>query len=177
MTRNGEQAKRLLSAELEDLPIMILSRRLDLEAGERIYNNASKALETWLMYAQRYYQLRPNGTDSEHFGLHMLKNSEIRVSSDLNYENVTKEIRGDFLAGEARTDIAMRAFTDYDITIRLAGILYNQHKLNLEILKQVYQMSGPVNNEDSGGGNGLMMKLNRDSIEHLRRNSESCVVS
>ena len=51
MTRNGEQAKRLLSAELEDLPIMILSRRLDLEAGERIYNNASKALDTLLMYA------------------------------------------------------------------------------------------------------------------------------
>ena len=47
-----------------------------------------------------------NGTDSAQFGFLMLKTSEIRVSSDLNYDNVTKEIRGDFLAGEARTDIA-----------------------------------------------------------------------
>ena len=99
---NKQRAFFHRSAELEVLPIMILSGQLDLEAGKRICNNASKALETWLRYAQHYYRLRSNGTDSEHFGFLMLKNSEIRVGSDLNYEKVTKEIRGDFLDGESR---------------------------------------------------------------------------
>ena len=84
----------------------------------------------------------------------MLKTSEIRVVGDLNFVNVTKEIKNDFLAGEARTDIAVRSFTDDDITIRSVWIINNQHRHNLEILQQVYQMGGPVRNEDSGGGTG-----------------------
>ena len=63
------------SSELEDLPIMILSGQLELEEGKRICNNASTALDTWLRYAQGYFHLRPNRTDSEHFGFLMLKTS------------------------------------------------------------------------------------------------------
>ena len=95
----------------------------------------------------------------------MLKTSGIRVGPDLNYEAVKKEIRNDFLAREARTDIAVRSFTDDAITIRSVGILYNQHKLNLKILQQVYQMSGPVRNEDSGNNN----RGNDDSEQRLIR--------
>ena len=84
----------------------------------------------------------------------MLKGSEIRVGSDLNYENITKEIKNDFLPTEVRTDIAVRSFTEDDITVLSAAVIYNQNKLNLEILRQVYQMSAPANNDDSGGTGG-----------------------
>ena len=62
----------------------------------------------------------------------------------MNYAAVTKEIWNDFLAGEARTDIAVRSFTEDGITVRSVGIVYNQHKLNLEILQQVYQLNRPA---------------------------------
>ena len=45
----------------------------------------------------------------------------------------------------------MKNFTDEEITIRSVAIVYNQHKLNLEILKQVYQIICPGRDEDSGG--------------------------
>ena len=63
----------------------------------------------------------------------MLKGSEVRIGSDLNYEAIFKEIRNDFVAGEERTDTSVRSFTDDEIPIRSVGIVYNQHKLNLEI--------------------------------------------
>ena len=134
--------------------MMILSGQLDLEAGKRICDAATRTLEAWLQIAQRFYQLRPNSMDFEHFGILMLKGSEIKVGSDLIYENITKEIRNDFLTGEVRTDIAVRSFTDDDITIRSAAVIYNQNKLNLEILRQFYHMSAQGNNEDPGGANG-----------------------
>ena len=49
-----------------------------------------------------------------------------------------------------KTDTALNSYTDEEITIRTVGIIYNQHKLNLEILKQVYQINGPARNEDTG---------------------------
>ena len=101
--------------------------------------------------AQRFYKLRPSSSDLEHFGFLMLKNSEIRVGRELNHENICKEIRDDFLPTEAKTAIVARSFTDDDITVRSAGVIYNQSKQNLEILKQVYQMSAQASNEDAGG--------------------------
>jgi len=80
----------------------------------------------------------------------LLKGTEIRVGPNLNYAAVTKEIRNDFVAGEARTDIAVRSITDDEILVRSVGIVYNQHKLNLEILQQVHGLNQPVRNEDSG---------------------------
>ena len=74
----------------------------------------------------------------------MLKSADIRVGPDLNYGAGTKEIRNNVLAGEARTDIAVCSFTDEDITVRSVGIVYNYHKLNLEILQQVYQLNRPA---------------------------------
>ena len=61
------------SSEMEDLPILILSNQLELEAGKRICRDASTALDTWLRYAKRYFNMRPNGTDSEHFGFLMFR--------------------------------------------------------------------------------------------------------
>ena len=69
----------------------------------------------------------------------------------MNYEAITKEIRNNFIAGEERTGTAVSSFTDDEITIRSVGIVYSQHKLNLEVLKQVYQLNRPGRNEDSGG--------------------------
>ena len=53
-----------------------MSGQFDMEAGNRICNNATKALEAWLRIAQFIYQMRPNSTDSEHFGFLVLKGSE-----------------------------------------------------------------------------------------------------
>ena len=50
-----------------------------------------------------------------------------------------------------KTDTALNSYTDEEITIRTVGIIYNQHKLNLEILKQVYQINSPARSEDTGG--------------------------
>ena len=66
-----------------------------------------------------------------------VKGSEVKIGPNLNYEAITKEIN-DFVAGEERTDTAVRSFTDDEITIRLVRIVYNHQKLNLDILKQVY---------------------------------------
>ena len=110
------------SSELEDLPIMILSGQLELEEGKRICNDASTAPDTWLMYAKRYFHMRPYGTDELR-----MKGSEVRIGPELNYEAITKEIRNDFLAGEERTDTAVSSFTDDEISIRSVGIVYNQY--------------------------------------------------
>jgi len=84
----------------------------------------------------------------------MLKGMEVRVGPDLNHAAVAKEIRNDFAAGEVMTGTAICSFTDDGITVRSVGIAYNQHKLNLEILQQVYQLNQLVrgthgNREDS----------------------------
>ena len=83
----------------------------------------------------------------------MLKQSEIRVGSDSNYEMITKEIRGDFLPEEPRTDVTVRSFTftDDDNTIRSAAVINNQNRLNLNVFRQIYQMPAQGTNENSGG--------------------------
>ena len=79
--------------------------------------------------------MRPNSIDSEHFGFLMLKESEIRVGPDFNYEVISNEIRNKYLPGEVRTDVAVRSFTDDDITIRSAAVIYNQNRLDLDVLR------------------------------------------
>ena len=101
---------------------------------------ATRSLEAWLRVAKGFFQLRQNSTDSEHFRFLMLKGSEIRVGPDLNYEIITKEIRNDFLPGEVRSVVALRSFMDDDITIRNAAFIYNQNRLNVDVIRQVYQM-------------------------------------
>ena len=44
------------------------------------------------------------------------------------------------MPGEVRTDVAVRSFTENDITVRRAAVIYNPNRLNLDVLRQVYQM-------------------------------------
>ena len=64
----------------------------------------------------------------------------IKIGTDLNHVAITKEIRNDFGNGEVRTNTALNSYTEDQVTLRTVEIIYTQHKLNLEILKQVYQM-------------------------------------
>ena len=105
---------------------------------------ATKSLDAWLRVSKRF------STEREHFSFSMLKGSEIRVGPDLNYEIISKDIQKDFLLGEARTDIAIRSFTDDDISVRSAAVIHNQNRLNLDVLTQVYCMPDERENGVSG---------------------------
>ena len=78
----------------------------------------------------------------------------VRVGADLNYMAIVKEIKNDFAAGEARTDVALNSYTDEEATISSVELIYNQNVLNLEVLKQIYQLNSPARNDDTGGGRG-----------------------
>ena len=64
---------------MEDIPIMVLANQMDLDVGKTLYQEALTALDTWLMFANRYFHMRPNETDSQHFGFLMLKGTEVRI--------------------------------------------------------------------------------------------------
>merc|ERR1711915_212138 len=51
-----------------------------------------------------------------------------------------------------RTDVALNSYADEEATIRSVGLIYNQNRLNLEVLKQIYQLNSPNRNDDTGGG-------------------------
>ena len=62
---------------------------------------------------------------------------------------IVKEIKNDFAAGKARTDVVLNSNTDEEATIRSVGLIYNQNRLNLEVLKQIYQLNSPARNDDT----------------------------
>ena len=80
------------SSEMEDILIMVLANQMDLDVGKTLCKDASTALDTWLVYANRYFHMVPNETDSQHFGFLMLRGTMIKVGPDLNYVAITKEI-------------------------------------------------------------------------------------
>ena len=125
---------------------------------------ATKSLDAWLRVSKRF------STESEHGGFLMLKGSEIRVGPDLNYEIISKDIQKDFLLGEARTDIAIRSFTDDDISVRSAAVIHNQNRLNLDVLRQVYHIPDQRDNGVSGSAD-----RQGDEVEQrLRRAFKIC---
>ena len=65
----------------------------------------------------------------------MLKESEIRVGRDLNYDTVTKELRGVFLPNED--------------SIRSAGVVYNRKRENFQQDNTENVRDGGRNYEDT----------------------------
>ena len=78
----------------------------------------------------------------------------VKVGNDLNYLAIVKEVKNDYAAGEVRTDVVLNSYTDEEVTVRSVGLIYNQNRLNLDVLKQIYQFNSPARNEETGGGRG-----------------------
>ena len=72
---------------------MILSNHLEVDVGKTICQETSTALDTRVRYAKRFFHMKPNESNSQHFGFLMLKGTEVRIDFGLNYEAITKEIR------------------------------------------------------------------------------------
>ena len=136
---------------MEDIPIMVLINQMDLRVGKTLCQETYTAMDTWLEYANRYFFMIPNETEEQYLGFLMLSGTLIKLEPDLNYAAITKEIRNDFEYGEARTDIALNSYSENQVTLRSVAIIFNQHKANIEILKQVYQTNGAARNVDTGG--------------------------
>ena len=99
--------------------------------GKTLCQETSTALDTWLVYANKYFHMIPNNPQSQELGFLMLDGPMVKVA-------IMREIRNDFGAADVRTDTALNSYTDEEITITTVAILYNQYCLNLEVLKQVY---------------------------------------
>ena len=50
---------------MEDILIMVLTNQMDLDVGKTLCQEASTALDTWLVYANRYFLMIPNETETE----------------------------------------------------------------------------------------------------------------
>ena len=97
------------SGEMEDIPIMVLTNQLELDVGKTLCQETTSALDTWLIYVNRYYHKVPNESRLQELGFLMLRIPMVRVRADLNYLAIMKEIKNDFAAGEVRTDIALNS--------------------------------------------------------------------
>ena len=139
------------SGEMEDIPIMVLTNQMDLEVGKTLCQEATNALETWLVKVNRYYRKVPNESRAQELGFVMLRGSMVKVGSDLNYLAIVKEVKNDYAAGEVRTDVVLNSYSDEDVTVRSVGLIYNQNRLNLDVLKQIYQFNKPAWNKENGG--------------------------
>ena len=53
------------SCDMEDILIMVLTNQMDLDVGKTLCQEASTALDTWLVYANRYFLMIPNETETE----------------------------------------------------------------------------------------------------------------
>ena len=104
--------------ETENIPIMVLTNKMDLDVGKTLGKEASTALDAWLVYANRYFHIIPNDTEPQYLGFLMLRGAMIKAGPDLSYVAMTKDIRNEFEAGEVRTDTALNSYTDDEITIR-----------------------------------------------------------
>ena len=102
----------------------------------------------------RYYHKVPNESRAQELGFVMLRGSMVKVGNDLNYMAIVKEVKNDYAAGEVRTDVVLNSYTDEEVTVRSVGLIYNQNRLNLDVLKQIYQFNSPAWNEETGGRNG-----------------------
>ena len=91
------------SGEMEDIPIMVLTHQIELDVGKTLCQEATSALDTWLLKVNRYYHKLPNESRAQELGFLMLRGPMVKVVKDLNCMAIVKEIKNDYTAGEART--------------------------------------------------------------------------
>ena len=86
---------------------MVLTHQIGLDVGKTLCQKATNALDTWLHKVNRYYHKIPNESRAQELGFVMLRGPMVKVGNDLNYMDIVKEIKNDYTAGEAKTDVVL----------------------------------------------------------------------